>query len=469
MPQGQQSIQEMIEAHLEKGVLGLCILALLYAVFHWVLSSPRSVDVFNGSTTDEKVSPGQVDETLYAAAQFIDKRAKDHDVPPMELEDFTERLEWVQNTPFVSDLDVLAGLMLPPELQKGVTFEAAEYVNLAEMVNRIPETTPAPMVWADWTWYQADNKMQETILATAVAPYPFLELQGLWDTALKNFNTQTRVVVASVDVEAESRVPGGNWYGVEPQQEVFRGGDWALPQAPAFDGNNAAAVHKWIETMQKEYQDDLIKPEFYMVYDPEGNDWISWRSRLPEGMVSGNGDELWFHLGALQVGREYRYRYRLNLVNPLFGWPADLGPEDKADAAQATITTPWSDWSDPVAVEDVTRFYITGTNRNENQIKIAVVSQKFGQPVTASFNVSPGQTIGGSRKMTVKDPLTNEQTEQMVSFDTGCVVVSIDFVKQSYRSGVLKETVELVYLSPDGQLYSRIQWVDQDRYRQERD
>ena len=470
MSQGQQSVQEMIEAHLEKGVLGLCVVALLYAVFHWVLISPQSVDLFDGKT-EVAARPSQADEILRNAADTINNQAKMEKIPPLTMANHVARLEWVQETPFVSDTSVFAGLMMPPELRQVAVIEGPGVrPTLAGLVMRIPEATPAPQAWAGWTWYQVDDVMNETIMATAVAPYPFMELHGLWDVPLKNASTDVRVVVSGVDVEAEARTPGGQWYSVPAAPEASRPEGWApLAAAPVFDGSNADDVRAWIETAQKGYHAALTKPQFHLIYNPGSAQWVSWRERLPKDMIADQEDELWFHVPGLQVGREYRYRYRLSLVNPLFGSPEDLAAEDAPDAAQALVTTPWSDWSVPVLVEDLTRLYVPGANRNENQIKIAVVAQKYGQEVSAEFNVSPGQVIGGSRMMDVTNPMTSETTREEVSFDTGCVVVSLDFVKQTYRSGVPKETVELFYLSPDGQLHSRIQWVDQERYRAEQE
>ena len=470
MPQGQKNIQELVEAHIEKGVLGLCVLGLLYAIVHWVVSSPRSVEVFDGvSRTPVPVAPSKAEGVLLEAAKKIEGRANDATVPDLQPAGHTGRLKMFQNTPFVTDMGTFAGFMRPLPLREGPEVPTAEYPTLVGLQMRVPEVTPAPVVWAGWTWHQENGKVSESVMATVVARYPFAELHGRWDQPLENSNVQTRVVVADVEVQAEMHLSDGSWQRVDPELVAARPEGWAsAPQPPAYDGTNASEATAWIEGLQKGYQRELTKPDFYQVYAPGTGAWQAWPARLPQNMVTNADDELWFHVTGLQTGQEYRYRYRVKFANPLFGATGDLAEEDRADAAEPFILSGWSDWSSPVWVKDMKRFHITGTNRNEDQLKVAVTAQKYGQEATAEFRVSPGDLIGEPRRMIVTDPLTRQDAETDVDFNTGCVVVDIRFAKESYQSGTAKESAELIYMTPDGQLHSRLHWVDDLERRAEK-
>lgn len=468
MPLGQKNIQELIEAHVEKGVLGVCILGLLFAIVHWVVRSPRSVEVFDG-TKSVNVAPKRADEVLLGAATRIWDKAKNAEVPPRDTTKHTNRLKTFQTVPFVTNMDSFSGFMRPVPLREGPSAPTAEYPTLVGLQMRVPELTPPPAVWAGWTWNQVGSNVNESIMATGVARYPFAELHGLWDKLLENSNVQARVVVADIEVEAEWRLTDGTWYAVAPELVAARPEGWTgTPRPPAYDGTNDQAAKTWVQTLQTRYQREMTKPDFYPVYEPGAGLWQSWPERLPEKMVTNADDELWFHVTGLETGREYRYRYRVKFVNPLFGAASDLAEEDKGDAAEPFILSAWSDWSMPVMVKDMTRFHITGTNRNENEVKIAVTSQKYGREATAEFRVSQGHLIGGLRTITVTNPLTRQEAKEDVDFDTGCVVVDIRFTKQSYQSGLPKESAELIYMTPDGELHSRIHWVDELQRRAEK-
>jgi hypothetical protein len=68
----------------------------------------------------------------------------------------------------------------------------------------------------------------------------------------------------------------------------------------------------------------------------------------------------WFHDRKVQAGATYRYRARVRLFNPLFGRATLTTPEHWS---KVSLVGPWSQWTNPVVVEDPCRFYLTRADR----------------------------------------------------------------------------------------------------------
>ncbi len=179
-----------------------------------------------------------------------------------------------------------------------------------------------------------------------------------------------------------------------------------------------------------------------------------------------------FHDNTLQQGRQYRYRVRLVLLNPLFAAePLAADPKklqvvkSNEDLKTKTVTTPWSPWSDPVAVQQHNEFYVIGSSPAQNTVRVRVFTQSFGQTVEETFSIQPGLPIGGKINTKVLDPVTGEVKQVAVDLSTGAVAVAIDFDRRYEQS--VGSTVELTYLDSERRLRSRLKDRDEesDRYR----
>jgi len=175
----------------------------------------------------------------------------------------------------------------------------------------------------------------------------------------------------------------------------------------------------------------------------------------PQGIL-----EIWAHDTALDEAVEYSYRVRLVLLNPLFG--KLKGVEKPADANKLQLTTPWSEWSEPVLVKRAAQFFLTGTNPQQEMVAVRVYTQKWGQVVAENFNVRRGEPIG--RKVTKRlETFGGELRETEVNFETGAVAVDFDFARRVRvpNSSIVRSTTEMVYLDAEGRLRSRTLFADQ--------
>jgi len=91
----------VIERHIEKVILGVFVLLLVYAAGHWGISSPREIEVLTNSRgTTENVSPDKVDQKLLEAARDVDRVIQDESPPEYALQDNLAELSRLQEDPF---------------------------------------------------------------------------------------------------------------------------------------------------------------------------------------------------------------------------------------------------------------------------------------------------------------------------------------------------------------------------------
>jgi hypothetical protein len=170
-----------------------------------------------------------------------------------------------------------------------------------------------------------------------------------------------------------------------------------------------------------------------------------------------------FHDNTLKVGVPYRYRVRVVFANPL--QTQDAVQNRALDSFPKEIVSGWSEWSDPVVVQNPTQFFLTPRKALEGgRPQVTVFTQKMGQVVYKAFDVEPGGPIGGVEKVLVA---MAGNTPVAVDFSTGCVVVIFEDRKIPGRGlggGPAPETTTpaMLYLDAKGRLRWRTLAEDQN-------
>jgi hypothetical protein len=157
---------------------------------------------------------------------------------------------------------------------------------------------------------------------------------------------------------------------------------------------------------------------------------------------------VWFHENSLESTKVYHYRLRLKLLNPLLAFETSVS--DPNDAAVPGVVTPWSEWSDLVAVPQATEFFLVGSFPAQGSVRVAVFSRALGQQVMETFSVVQGQSIGQSKEIELAHPAQEGKVSKVpVDFATGAIAVEFDFSKSI---GARRTAVEMLYLDERGQL-----------------
>ena len=465
------NVQELIEQHVEKGVVALCAIFLIVAVGHWVISSPRTTELYTGATL-ENVAPADADAAVLQAARRVKQRADDAQFSRPPSPDYLGVIKTRRGDPFRVgttdgvpvrlDTSGFMALLPPPAPREIATVVMGEYFSpdaLAQsMKNVLPDgQLPAPRAWAGRTLYRDGQQVRDAIVAHVVTSFPLGALQKEWDETLKKAHTGIRVVVAAVEVDSQFRSPGGEWSANSAELAatpvIIDDAPTAPPTVPEYDGANAQAVLQAVADLSETWQGHLLRPGYWEALDATSGDLSAWSAVFPDGVDADDANAVWFHDESLRPTLEYRYRYRLRLVNPLLASERDVHPDFPDHAGQRFIDTEWSPWSQAVGVKGSTEFFLSGANSAKNSVNVTVVTLAKGQPVEAEFQVKPGQAIGGPLAVTVT---INQQSEtETVDFTTGAVLVGIDFDSHVYRGVTRLKDTQVLYVDQNGDLQRR--------------
>lgn len=178
---------------------------------------------------------------------------------------------------------------------------------------------------------------------------------------------------------------------------------------------------------------------------------------------------LWFHVNNIELGREYRCRFRMVFANPLLTYDKDVEEENRKDAYAPSVKSKWSEWSEPVSVKRDVEFFVTGAFPRGNSVTVSVFTRWMDQRLMYPISkVTAGGRIHGSRKVKVLNPVTGEAMKDengqdpVVEFDTGAVAIQIDFNRRIQTSAGPRDDVEMIYLDPEGNLQSRSLYLDRN-------
>lgn len=164
-------------------------------------------------------------------------------------------------------------------------------------------------------------------------------------------------------------------------------------------------------------------------------------------------------------GRTYQYRMRLRLYNRYCAFPSPLA--NPADAEKVVLTTDWSDPTEPVTIKLDTEFFLASVSGE--RVRADVFKWVEGSWVKQTFDVEPGEPIGGIKRITLPG---DQAIKELVDFNTGAVVLEVD-LQRAYRPartgsdgwsvGLPKSTVAVVYVDAAGEVRERLLELDKNR------
>lgn len=125
-------------------------------------------------------------------------------------------------------------------------------------------------------------------------------------------------------------------------------------------------------------------------YDPEGKRLEDPRDRaFSEPLLSltdpGNASfAVWSHDITAELGKTYRYKFRVWVTNPLFGHVDQLSDEQKPLASRPIVALADSDWSAPIQVDTNTRYFVASAQESSGS---SVPGLRIGSRSEASARV----------------------------------------------------------------------------------
>jgi hypothetical protein len=282
----------MVERHIEKIILAVCVLILVYAVFHWGVSSPLVIEVITGSRGGvEPASPDQVDALLQKAAVDIENKSMvERSSPPGPVPDYAGELAQLRS-PSVPSLQIVVSS--PPPPPEGVTPPGGSVAKagLKEIEAIIPKPGK-PQVMVDREFTQKDPEPVDVLASHVVATFSWGDLVKGLDEALTKTAIIPEVVVVRVEARIRERRLDGDW-GPERVVTMTRipqtdrdGTEIAIPTVPEFDGNNLDEVTGAIsELKEQQWQESILQPDYWSIWWPT-QEWNTWVIHLPTNPIS---------------------------------------------------------------------------------------------------------------------------------------------------------------------------------------
>jgi hypothetical protein len=297
MAKGEGS--SIIEAHIEKAVLGVCVLLLIVAAARWIPSSPRRIPVPEGTGSRMvDVSPGEADEKIVEAAKRMEDRHERQAPPsgkiPAELEAYAAGLETLSRGWTAQRARVALTLPTPEVKLAGDGTEMREGP-IKVRLSQIETATPAPgrpMVRAERELPQAPGELADVDIARGVAIFSLNDTLEAWKKTLEGQFLVHQVDVVDVEVQVQEITPGQDWAqasarAVKPVLlPISFGrsgtqGEVKLPiRIPSYDGKNVQQVMSALRLVY-ELQESILQPTYWPVYGADGA-WRDWRWHLPQ-------------------------------------------------------------------------------------------------------------------------------------------------------------------------------------------
>lgn len=113
--------------------------------------------------------------------------------------------------------------------------------------------------------------------------------------------------------------------------------------------------------------------------------------------------QVWAHDLSVEAGKEYRYRLRVVVNNPLFGRTASLKPEQAELAKDALARGAWSEWTEPTTVDPSEFYFITSASERDGVSGTRASAELFkfyyGYYRRGSVTVEPGDTLSAEMKL----------------------------------------------------------------------
>lgn len=283
------------DKHIEKALLAIGLIILIYAVLTFGISTSRRLEVQTGGGSTELVAPEKVDESLLTATRVIERRIMTAKRPAVEGRNDAEELTKIQQNPLPGTKKCLA---YGEPLSAGVVpigghVEGTEPPSLNEIIQAMP--VPAkPESWDgnEIVYIEADIgkdvKVEEKPAWRVASWYPKDRLEAKWRGLLKNTIITPVVIPLRYEFQVEQKMPDGTWREVDTISPYRQPGpDGQVPQTPeipAYDGRNAAEVRQaYMDYFSAGWTAYMLQPGYRNIWSEIPD--ATWKNHFPQNIL----------------------------------------------------------------------------------------------------------------------------------------------------------------------------------------
>ncbi|MDP6636619.1 MAG: hypothetical protein QGG42_17105 [Phycisphaerae bacterium] len=480
-------IEEMkfVDQHMEKIILGVCVLIMAYGVFQWVLSAPQRSEV--PQVAGRVVPADKVDGELLNWVKRVAARkpSGEGDAPVYDYAGEIDKQRNPKTPAAITNWGNHRLVLVEPKRVK-----PPEGVRLAKIKDILETLAPVfTEIKGIREVIDSDGKGDpvDKLVFRGKADFPIGELLKAWNQEFRgSAMDEVLATVLAVEIERRTVLADGSFGPVTKVVRVKAPlAEDATPVEPVvipeYTGQNADEVRKAIQVFSQTQQDSVLRPEYWKVWSLEKKAWTTpWIKEVeapdpaeaaapaagaakpaPAPVAKGVAGkiELLFHDADVTVQRIYSYRARLVFVNPLYTYDEVVYKGTPKDAQVRAIFGKWSPWVRAQAIPRTTQYFLTGASGmgNKQQLRCTIFTQSLGQVVAEkNFDIKPGRIIGGVMSKKIRNPVTGQESMKVVDFSTNATVVHAEFERKFVtEAGRPSTTRELICLE-GGKLVSHI-------------
>ena len=328
-----------VDKHIEKVILAVCGLILIYAVVQDGISTPRRIEGVKGDPP-----PAEVDSILLQEAQRVRYLVESEDPPEHSKLTYIGIFKELETNPIS---EKLASLNFGTPLVKGLGGGGVT-VTKAPTLEGMLKVVPAPRKPVNWCESELVNvskdpneiKLEENPTWRSVTYYPWGELAAAWKKELKDSVIYPQLTAVRYEVEIEEKQLDGTWKIVDSVKPVYRpdsenldknGEEMFPPQIPPYrvsaeDGiDNASQINEAIQEVSS-FTESQLQPDYFDIWTSQGQD--VWQKHMPLKTIAA-----WYkgHWEASKDGVDTReaprreVRTRQPVMDPRMG-PGMMGP-----------------------------------------------------------------------------------------------------------------------------------------------
>ena len=280
----------MIERHIEKAILGVFVLLLIFAVGRWGVSSPLAIEVITNSRgTMETLPPREADGKILQAAMGIVAERDRQAPPPVASVDYSTAVERLQESPFQPVQLMSWGPVDTPLAEQERS--SVPLPTLEGIATAVPIPTK-PLVRVELELPKREGLQAEDVIAAHVAStFEWKKLEKAWNDELAATSLPADIVVIAVEAEVRERLLGGSW-GPPRTVKAVRlpvidrsGYEVSPPALPDYDGANEDEIRQAIRELAQQWQETTLHPSYWDILYA-GQTYGSWRKHLSDNPVS---------------------------------------------------------------------------------------------------------------------------------------------------------------------------------------
>jgi hypothetical protein len=284
-----------IDRHIEKIILAVCVVILLFAVIQYGITTPRRFEVSGPTGQTIDVPPKKVDQQILESTKRLEQRVKSVEADAIPQRNDLAVLNDLQQDPvdmILASLDY--GEPLARGLSSGDSGGPADPPTLTELAAAMPKpATPISWTGEELTFTSRFGAGEVAQLNEAkptwraLTWYPWQKLLETWEQMFRQTVIVPQVVALGYEVQIEIRQPDGSWKPAPDVEPIIipnpdTGQIPRPPTLPEFTGQNTqeiyTAIDDWVRNGWMAY---VLQPPYYDILGSTG-ERISWVQHLPD-------------------------------------------------------------------------------------------------------------------------------------------------------------------------------------------